>query len=164
MRTRALLPLAVVLATLGAPQAMPDAHAGKVWDSVFHGGKPPRQRQQARQVERNRVRGAQRERSVERGLAVNPFTHYWKQVYLSDRRGNHLVDPVTGERRRFDFVVRGAMGGYKLVEVTGRKTNKSAQEAKTFRIVDGRRKIYVVLDGEVVNLGRNPRIERRDRR
>lgn len=167
-RRRTSWPLALaLLCGLGLQTVTPGpAHAGAVWNAVVKvaTGKTPRQHQQTRQIRANQRHGAARERSVERSLSLNPFKQHWSQVYLVDGRGHRLKDPVTGQARRFDFVTRGALGGYTLIEVTGPKTSKAAQDAKTRRIVDGRRKIYVELDGQIVALGRRPAIERVNRR
>lgn len=162
---RRSLPLALVLALGAGAIAPPDAHAG-LWSAVVKvtTGKTPRQHQQTRQIRANQRHGAQRERRVERQLALTPFTSHWSQVYLVDARGRRLKDPQTGQARRFDFVTKRPLGGYRLIEVTGPRTSKAAQDAKTRRIVDGRRKIYVELDGEIIALGRRPTIERWDRR
>jgi hypothetical protein len=160
------LPLALVL-WIGVGAAHPgEAQAGRVWNAIVKiaTGKTPRQHQQARQIRQNQRRGAARERQVERELSWSLFQHHWSQVYLVDAHGRRLRDPQTGEARRFDFVTKRPLGPYKLLEVTGPRTSKAAQNAKTRRIVDGRRKIYIELDGRIVPLGRRPSIQRVNRR
>ncbi|PIT17302.1 hypothetical protein BGI32_03015 [Snodgrassella alvi] len=56
--------------------------------------------------------------------------------YLRDNKGKSVKDPLTGERRRIDFVVKGQDGKWRPVEVTSRTgaLNKGPQIAKEERI------------------------------
>ncbi|MCG8711074.1 hypothetical protein JHU04_004433 [Brenneria sp. 4F2] len=56
--------------------------------------------------------------------------------YLRDFTGRSVKDPLTGERRRIDFVVKGQDGQWRPVEITSRTNvqNKIDQIAKERRI------------------------------
>ena len=44
----------------------------------------------------------------------------FSERYLRDNKGKSVKDPLTGERRRIDFVVKGQDGKWRPVEVTSR--------------------------------------------
>lgn len=56
--------------------------------------------------------------------------------YLRDAKGKSVKDPLTGERRRVDFVVKKPDGKWHPVEVTSPKAPKSVQLDKEVRIRD----------------------------
>ncbi|MCG8711053.1 RHS repeat-associated core domain-containing protein [Brenneria sp. 4F2] len=56
--------------------------------------------------------------------------------YLRDFTGRSVKDPLTGERRRIDFVVKGQDGQWRPVEVTSRTAPKGPQIRKEERIRD----------------------------
>ncbi len=103
-----------------------------------------RHARQARQIRSNARNGDRRERVV--GLSTrltHPFSSVQAERYLLDGRGNRIIDPVTGEARRFDFAVIGPFGRVsELIEVTSTRASKSEQEAKTARILR-RKHVYV---------------------
>ncbi|MDX5631113.1 MULTISPECIES: hypothetical protein, partial [unclassified Brenneria] len=53
---------------------------------------------------------------------------------LRDSTGRSVKDPLTGERRRIDFVVKGQDGQWRPVEITSRTAPKDVQLAKEDRI------------------------------
>nr|WP_240155428.1 RHS repeat-associated core domain-containing protein [Pantoea multigeneris] len=57
-----------------------------------------------------------------------------RERYLRDMNGKSVKDPMTGERRRIDFVVKGQDGKWRPVEITSRTTTKDAQLDKELRI------------------------------
>ncbi|WP_133648435.1 RHS repeat-associated core domain-containing protein [Paraburkholderia flava] len=54
--------------------------------------------------------------------------------YLRDANGKSVKDPITGERRRVDFVVKGQDGVWRPVEITSQTAPKFDQLAKELRI------------------------------
>ncbi|WP_258187569.1 RHS repeat-associated core domain-containing protein [Trinickia symbiotica] len=54
--------------------------------------------------------------------------------YLRDASGKSVKDPLTGERRRIDFVVKGQDGIWRPVEITSQTAPKFDQLAKELRI------------------------------
>ncbi|MGE9549410.1 hypothetical protein [Snodgrassella sp. CS2] len=56
--------------------------------------------------------------------------------YLRDANGKSVKDPLTGERRRIDFIVKNQYGKWKAVEITSRPNvaKKNLQLAKEERI------------------------------
>ena len=57
-----------------------------------------------------------------------------KEAYLRDKDGNFVIDPVTGKRRRIDFVVVKDGKVVESVEVTSMTAPKEEQMAKEKRI------------------------------
>ena len=49
---------------------------------------------------------------------------------------NRIKDPLTGERRRIDFVVKGQDGTWRPVEITSKTAPKGPQIRKEERIRD----------------------------
>jgi len=49
---------------------------------------------------------------------------------LRDSNGKSVQDPLTGERRRVDFIVQTQNGKWKPIEVTSRTANKHYQISK----------------------------------
>lgn len=87
------------------------------------------------------------------------------EVYLTDSQGQRLIDPVTGEARRFDYGIfkhgwfRLRPGAVKLYEVTGPYTDKVAQEAKAERIMQGNRVVYAkTKSGRIVRVQKGFRL------
>ncbi|WP_275371727.1 RHS repeat domain-containing protein, partial [Xenorhabdus bovienii] len=54
--------------------------------------------------------------------------------YLRDANGKSVKDPLTGERRRIDFVIKGQDGKWSPVEITSQTAPKVGQLAKEQRI------------------------------
>ncbi|RKP46385.1 RHS repeat-associated core domain-containing protein [Trinickia fusca] len=54
--------------------------------------------------------------------------------YLRDASGKSVKDPLTGERRRIDFVVKGQDGVWRPVEITSQTAPKFDQLSKELRI------------------------------
>jgi hypothetical protein len=83
----------------------------------------------------NQAAGAVREaQAAELLKAENPGARILSQRYLRDAQGKKLVDPVTGEGRRLDFVVVNNDVVTGITEVTSKTAEKTTQLAKTERI------------------------------
>ena len=83
----------------------------------------------------NKISGTAREARVGGKLeAVFGKPNVLRERYLRDANGKIVRDPKTGEARRVDFVVKGADGKGKAVEVTSKTADKSAQLDKEARI------------------------------
>ena len=86
----------------------------------------------------NKQDGLRREADVEAELKEKypPEEGYniEKEVYLRDKDGNIVRDPVTGEARRIDFVVIKDGVVVDSVEVTSKTADKTEQSAKESRI------------------------------
>ena len=53
---------------------------------------------------------------------------------LRDANGKSVKDPITGEKRRLDFIVKGKDGKWRAKEVTSKTADKRDQLAKESRI------------------------------
>lgn len=83
----------------------------------------------------NKIAGTAREKRAQ-GILER---RYGKQNVLSERYlrgadGKSVKDPLTGERRRIDFVVKGQDGKWRPVEITSKTAPKDVQLAKEDRI------------------------------
>ncbi|MBB6366709.1 RHS repeat-associated protein [Xanthomonas sacchari] len=83
----------------------------------------------------NKVAGTAREARVGAKLDGKfGASNVLRERYLRDANGKIVRDPVTGEARRVDFVVKGPDGKGTAVEVTSRTADKRAQTLKEARI------------------------------
>ena len=117
----------------------------------------------ADQMKQNAADGKRREdernaESVEKYGASNVL----RQKTLRDKDGNKVVDPVTGEGRRVDEVVKQADCKGKCTEVTGPNVDKDPQLAKEQRIRDAGGKYVRDKDGTLIDTG--PKTSELDRR
>ena len=105
------------------------------------------------QVVKNKRDGCERENQVEEELKEEyPESEGYqivKEAYLRDEDGNFVVDPVTGTRRRIDFVVVKDGKVVKSVEVTSMTAPKDEQMAKEQRIREQGGN-YIDNNGELV--------------
>lgn len=89
-------------------------------------------------IDENRGKGNDREdkfrKWLEKQYGVNDGYIIEDEVYLRDKDGNIVRDPVTGERRRVDFVVIEDGKVIKSYEVTSLTAPKEDQMAKEARI------------------------------
>lgn len=117
---------------------------------------------------KNKQDGLERERKVEEDLKSQyPESEGYdvlSEVYLRDKNGSIVKDPVTDEARRIDFVV---VKGEKIVdsiEVTSKTADKTEQSAKEARIRDNGGNYLRDTNGKLVEILPNvqTRIERRD--
>jgi hypothetical protein len=130
-----------LVAAVGFPRPA-DARAG-LWARLVPWS---RHAQQVRQIRRNARAGHRRERWARLGTRLrHPFCSVQTQRTLLDGRGRPIVDRVTGEARRFDLAVIAPFGRVvELVEVTSRHASKTAQQAKTDRILGrARRRVFI---------------------
>ncbi|MBW2732213.1 MAG: hypothetical protein JRH20_07445 [Deltaproteobacteria bacterium] len=102
-------------------------------------------RAQRKQVRQNKSYGTRRERVVAFMESVmHPLSSVQRERVLLNRSGKPIVDRKTGKARRFDVVVISPFGGVsQLIEVTGLKVDKKAQEAKTKRVFARRGGVYI---------------------
>ena len=116
----------------------------------------------------NKQDGLRREGEVETELQETypPEEGYSieQEVYLRDKDGNIVKDPVTGEARRIDFVVIKDGEVVDSVEVTSKTADKTSQSAKEERIRDIGGNYIKDSNGNLVEIPANvqTRIERRD--
>ena len=89
-------------------------------------------------VEINRLDGAAREGAVagelEKTYLESDGCHIQDQCTLRDEAGRTVLDPISGESRRLDFVVVKDGQVVKSLEVTSETADKTAQIAKENRI------------------------------
>lgn len=84
------------------------------------------------------------------------------QKHLRNKKGEIVSDPLTGESRKLDFVIKGAgkNGGGHAQEVTSKTASKSSQLAKEERIRgvggvyvrDGKSLVHVDGISEIIRL------------
>lgn len=90
------------------------------------------------QVVKNKRDGCERENKVEEELKEKyPESEGYqivKEAYLRDENGNFVIDPVTGKRRRIDFIVVKDGKVVDSLEVTSMTAPKEEQLAKEDRI------------------------------
>lgn len=116
----------------------------------------------------NKQDGLRREAEVEAELQEKypPEDGYSieQEVYLRDKDGNIVKDPVTGEARRIDFVVIKDGVVVDSIEVTSKTADKSEQSAKEARIRDAGGNYIKDSAGNLVEIPATvqTRIERRD--
>jgi hypothetical protein len=117
---------------------------------------------------KNKEDGIRRENEVEKELSEKyPESEGYKiekEVYLRDKDGNIVVDPVTGEKRRIDFVVTKDGKVVDSIEVTSKTANKDEQMGKEKRIREEGGNFIKDSDGNIIEIPENvqTRIERRD--
>jgi hypothetical protein len=87
-----------------------------------------------------------------------------REVYLRDKDGNIVKDPVTGEARRIDFVVIKDGEVIDSIEVTSKTAPKDEQIAKENRIRENGGNYIKDSNGNLVGMPSDvqTRIERRD--
>lgn len=94
--------------------------------------------QEEAQVVKNKRDGCERENKVEEELRDKyPESEGYqivKEAYLCDKDGNFVKDPVTGKRRRIDFVVVKDGKVVESIEVTSMTAPKEEQMSKEKRI------------------------------
>ena len=115
----------------------------------------------------NKKDGLERERAVEQELREKyPETDGYEilpETYLRDKDGKMAYDPVTGERRRIDFVVVKDDKAVDSVEVTSMTAPKDAQTGKENRIRDAGGNYVKDKEGNLIEIPESvrTRIERR---
>ena len=117
----------------------------------------------------NKADGLAREQEVNEELKEQypPEQGYeiLSEVYLRDKDGNIVKDPVTGKARRIDFVVIKDGKVVDSIEVTSKTADKTEQTAKENRIREaGGNYIYDRDSDRLIKIPDNvhTRIERRD--
>jgi len=86
-------------------------------------------------ISQNGTVGRGREKRVQRLLErIFGKDRVLRERYLRNSSGKSVRDPMTGERRRIDFLVQNRHGTWTPVEVTGRNVNKVSQITKEERI------------------------------
>ena len=116
----------------------------------------------------NKQDGLRREADVEEELKEKypPEEGYTieKEVYLRDKDGNIVRDPITGEARRIDFVVIKDGVVIDSIEVTSKTADKTEQSAKESRIREAGGNYIKDSNGNLVEIPDSvqTRIERRD--
>ncbi len=117
---------------------------------------------------KNKLDGLEREKEVEKELEEKypPEEGYQivSEVYLRDKDGNIVKDPVTGEARRVDFVIVKDGKVVDSIEVTSKTADKTEQTAKEERIRDAGGNYIRDNDGNLVEIPPtvHTHIERRD--
>jgi hypothetical protein len=117
---------------------------------------------------KNKEDGLRRESEVEDELKKKyPESEGYtieKEVYLRDKDGNIVRDPVTGEARRIDFVVLKDGKVVDSIEVTSKTAPKDEQTAKENRIRENGGNYIRDSNGNLVEIPPNvqTRIVRRD--
>ena len=116
----------------------------------------------------NKIDGLQREDEAEKELNEKyPETEGYEiisEAYLRDKDGNIVKDPVTGEKRRIDFVVIKDGKAVDSVEVTSKTADKTEQTAKENRIRENGGNYVRDSNGNLVEIPKDvqTRIERKD--
>ncbi len=87
-----------------------------------------------------------------------------REVYLRDESGRIAVDPVTGTKRRVDFVIVKDGRVIEMVEVTSKTAPKYAQMAKENRIRNSGGNYIKDYDNNLIRISDSvkTRIDRRD--
>ncbi|MDR1622302.1 MAG: hypothetical protein LBS00_08015 [Synergistaceae bacterium] len=117
---------------------------------------------------KNKVDGLRREGEVRNELEGKyPSQEGYSvesEVYLRDKDGNKVRDPVTNEARRVDFVVVKDGKVVDSVEVTSKTADKTGQAAKEARIRENGGNFIKDSNGNLVEIPRDvtTRIERKD--
>lgn len=117
---------------------------------------------------KNKEDGLRRETEVEKELKEKyPESEGYtieKEVYLRDKDGNIVKDPVTGEARRIDFVVVKDGKVVDSIEVTSKTADKTEQSAKEDRIRENGGNYIKDSNGNLVEIPSDVKthIERRD--
>ena len=117
---------------------------------------------------KNKEEGLAREKEVGEELKEKypPEEGYQilQEVYLRDKDGNIVRDPVTGEARRVDFMVVKDGKVVESIEVTSKTADKTEQTAKEERIRANGGNYVKDKDGNLVEIPADvhTQIERRD--
>jgi hypothetical protein len=117
---------------------------------------------------KNKEEGLAREKEVGEELKEKypPEEGYQilQEVYLRDKDGNIVKDPVTGEARRVDFMVVKDGKVVESIEVTSKTADKTEQTAKEERIRANGGNYVKDKDGNLVEIPADvhTQIERRD--
>jgi hypothetical protein len=117
---------------------------------------------------KNKEDGLKREADVEKELKEQyPESEghtIESEVYLRDKDGEIVRDPVTGEARRIDFVVIKDGKVVDSVEVTSKTASKEEQSAKEQRIRESGGNYIIDSNGNLIEIPSEvkTRIERRD--
>lgn len=78
-----------------------------------------------------------------------------REAIIRDANGNPIIDTVTNQARRIDFVVTKGEKAIESVEVTSKTANKAAQIAKEARIRDTGKVFVKNSKGELVELAKD---------
>lgn len=117
---------------------------------------------------KNKQDGLRREKEVEEELKEKyPEEEGYEilsEVYLRDKDGKIVKDPITGEARRIDFVILKDGKVVASIEVTSKTADKTDQTAKENRIRENGGNFIKDSDGNLIEIPRSiqTRIERRD--
>lgn len=117
---------------------------------------------------KNKQDGLRREKEVEEELKKEyPEEEGYEilsEVYLRDKDGKIVRDPVTGEARRIDFVVVKDGKVVASIEVTSKTADKTDQSAKENRIRENGGNYIKDSNGNLIEIPASiqTRIERRD--
>ncbi|MGN0574405.1 MAG: hypothetical protein ACI4J2_00105 [Ruminococcus sp.] len=120
------------------------------------------------EIIQNKLDGCAREKQVGKELREKypPELGYsvLSEVYLRDINGNIVVDPITGTKRRIDFVIEKDGRVVDMVEVTSKTAPKGAQMAKENRIRNAGGNYIKDYDGNLIRIPDSvrTRIDRRD--
>lgn len=120
------------------------------------------------EILKNKEDGMRREKEVEKELKEKypPEEGYnvQREVYLRDKDGNIVKDPITGKARRIDIVVTKDGEVVDSVEVTSKDAKKEEQTAKEGRIRDAGGNYVKDENGNLIEIPDSvqTRIERRD--
>lgn len=123
---------------------------------------------EAREIIKNKSDGLAREKEVGEELEEKYPTEQGYQivseVYLRDKDGNIVKDPVSGEARRVDFMVVKDGEVVDSIEVTSKTADKTGQLAKEERIRDAGGNYIQDNDGNLVEIpdSLHTHVERRD--
>jgi hypothetical protein len=105
---------------------------------------------------KNKEDGLRREKEVEKELKEKyPEEEGYtieKEVYLRDKDGNIVRDPVTGEARRIDYVVIKDGKVVASIEVTSKTADKTEQSAKEARIREAGGNYIKDSDGNLIEI------------
>ncbi|OCL97195.1 hypothetical protein [Arcobacter porcinus] len=108
---------------------------------------------------KNKEDGLEREKLVYQELKEEyPQEDGYKiesEIYLRDKDGNIVKDPITGEARRIDFVVIKDGKVVKSIEVTSKTADKTAQSAKEDRIRENGGNFIKDSEGNLVEIPNN---------
>ncbi len=117
---------------------------------------------------KNKQDGLRREKEVEEELKKQyPEEEGYEilsEVYLRDKDGKIVKDPITGEARRIDFVILKDGKVVASIEVTSKTADKTDQTAKENRIRENGGNYIKDSDGNLIEIPNSiqTRIERRD--
>ena len=147
-RPRRLAPLLLLLSVLQLAGSGDSVAWGKSRGSARWWGwrlPTPTLQRQRRHIARNARIGRWRQFwALTKTRLVHPLSSIQTERALVDSRGRAALDR-SGHGRRFDIAVISPFGRLSaLIEVTGSRTDKRAQDAKTRQILARYRKLYIV--------------------